>query len=219
MSDLDDELRAAVEESEQQAQKNSAEDKGGGPDAPAVAVSNVRTTSSEGSSSRRNIGLLAALLVAAGGILTLVFTSVEDAAIYSMKVHELLAQSSEYAGKNVRVEGELVEGTLKRRDQPCEYRFTLQKEGSKLDVRYPACVVPDTLKDAPDVQVTAEGQLSEEGHFQATHVMAKCPSKYEMQQRAEKGELAPHSMDFGQPKGPDAAIEADAGSDRATGTE
>ncbi len=202
MSDLDDELRAALEDSEQRALENSRESTSGadvpGGDAPGVSVAHQpERTVEEGATPSRNVGLLAALLVAAGGILTLVFTSVDDAAIYSVSTDKLLAQSSQYEGKTVRVVGTLVEGTLKRRDEPCEYRFTIQDKDQKLPVRYPNCVIPDTLKDAPDVQVTAEGSLSEEGHFQATHVMAKCPSKYEMQERANNGEAVPHSMDFG----------------------
>jgi cytochrome c-type biogenesis protein CcmE len=42
------------------------------------------------------------------------------------------------------------------------------------------------------VSVTAEGKLTDEGHFAATAIMAKCPSKYEMQNRAAMGEKAPH---------------------------
>jgi cytochrome c-type biogenesis protein CcmE len=44
-----------------------------------------------------------------------------------------------------------------------------------------------------DVTVTAEGTLAQNGSFEATHIMAKCPSKYEMRDRAGRGEQAPHS--------------------------
>jgi cytochrome c-type biogenesis protein CcmE len=43
-----------------------------------------------------------------------------------------------------------------------------------------------------DTQVTAQGSLDTEGHFAATSIVAKCPSKYEMKDRASKGESAPH---------------------------
>jgi cytochrome c-type biogenesis protein CcmE len=92
----------------------------------------------------------------------------------------------------VRVEGKLVTGTLKRRAEPCEYRFTLQKNGAELPVRFAGCVVPDTFRDVPgmDVDVTAEGKLSGEGYFVASQIMAKCPSKYE--ERVKKGEKLPY---------------------------
>jgi cytochrome c-type biogenesis protein CcmE len=44
-----------------------------------------------------------------------------------------------------------------------------------------------------DVSVTAEGKLTEAGNFEASNIMAKCPSKYEMKDRAKSGEAAPHA--------------------------
>jgi cytochrome c-type biogenesis protein CcmE len=178
MADLDSELRQAVSDSEAHADGLSVDP--GGP-APAKA--------------RRNIGLLVALLVAVGAMLGLVFSSVDDAAIYSVTVDKVLAQKATLGGRNLRVEGDLVKGTLRHRAEPCEYRFTLTRGGRELPVRYAECVIPDTFRDVPDmdVQVTAEGELTEEGYLEATHIMAKCPSKYEMQQKKARGEAAPHA--------------------------
>jgi cytochrome c-type biogenesis protein CcmE len=144
--------------------------------------------------SRRNLGLLLALLVMAGGILALVMTSFEDAAVYSKDVDALLRERAALSGRNVRVQGTLVKGSLKYRDDPCEYRFRMQKNDAVLEVRYAQCVVPDTFRDVPgmDVDVTAVGTLSGE-HFAAEQIMAKCPSKYDMKQRAAGGEKAPHA--------------------------
>jgi cytochrome c-type biogenesis protein CcmE len=87
-----------------------------------------------------------------------------------------------------------VKGTLVRRESPCEYRFRLKKNGSEIAVNYAQCMVPDTFRDVPemDVDVTATGKLAADGHFQASEIMAKCPSKYDMKQRAAAGEKAPH---------------------------
>jgi cytochrome c-type biogenesis protein CcmE len=178
MSRVDDELAQALRESEQTAAAQPA---------PAPAADRPRNN--------RSLGLLLGLLVMGGGILTLVFTTFDDAKIYSRGVEELLRDKDKMAGRNVRVEGMLKQGTLVRRDEPCEYRFTMQRGGKEIAVRYAQCVVPDTFKDVPgiEVAVTAEGSLHEGGHFEASHIMAKCPSKYEMQQRAQKGERAPHA--------------------------
>jgi cytochrome c-type biogenesis protein CcmE len=94
----------------------------------------------------------------------------------------------------VRAEGNLVHGSLVKRDQPCEYRFTIEKHGVELPVRFAQCVVPDTFRDVPemDVGVTVEGQL-QDSSFEASSVLAKCPSKYEMQQRKQQGEHMPHA--------------------------
>ena len=180
MSDLDDELSRAVRESEAD---DAARPVVFREPAPAAAPP-----------PRRELRLLAALLVMGGALLGLVLTSFDQAAIYSKGVDELLAERARLADRNVRVQGTLVKGTLARRDSPCEYRFRMHKNGAEVEVRYPQCVVPDTFRDVPnmDVDVTATGKLVADGHFQASEIMAKCPSKYDMKQRAASGEHAPH---------------------------
>jgi cytochrome c-type biogenesis protein CcmE len=145
---------------------------------------------------RGNVALLAVLLCMAGGIVALVMTSFKDAAVYSLRVDQVLGVHPELAGRNLRVEGNLVHGSLKFADKPCEYRFKIQGKSSEMAVRYPQCVVPDTFRDVAgmDVGVTVEGKLAAGmgGDFEATQVLAKCPSKYEMKQRGEAGEQMPH---------------------------
>jgi cytochrome c-type biogenesis protein CcmE len=90
--------------------------------------------------------------------------------------------------------GTLVPGTLARRSEPCEYKFKMKKNDTEVTVLYPQCVVPDTFRDVPgvNVEVTAEGQLASNGTFHATQIMAKCPSKYEMRGKSGQGQTAPH---------------------------
>jgi cytochrome c-type biogenesis protein CcmE len=145
---------------------------------------------------RRWVGLLIAvgLAMGAAGIAALVLTGMQDKAMYSKPVDELLAQKGKFLGRPVRAEGMLVHGSLVHRDQPCEYRFVIEKNGAELPVRFAQCVVPDTFKDVPDldVGVTVEGQLQADSSFEATDVLAKCPSKYEMEKRKKDGERMPH---------------------------
>ncbi len=180
MSRVDEELAQAVAESEARAAT----------DEPVPVIRPIEPARAP----KRNLGLLVALLVMGGGVLTLVLTSFQNATVYSRGVDELVLQKQKLFGRNVRVEGMLVKGSLARRDQPCEYRFTLEKKGATVPVRFAQCIVPDTFRDMPgmDVMVTAEGTLATGGHFEATQIMAKCPSKYEMKDRAQKGERAPH---------------------------
>lgn len=142
---------------------------------------------------KSNWKLLVALLVMAGGIVALVM-SFSGAAVYAKSVEQVLTEAEKLQGRKLRVEGKLVHGSLMRRDQPCEYRFEIGGEGAVLPVRYAQCVVPDTFRDTPgmDLDVTVEGTISKSGSFEATQVLAKCPSKYEMQDRAAKGEAMPH---------------------------
>jgi len=183
MSNVDDELAAALKESEDAAQAVPAP----------VAMPAQRQTPP-----KRSIGLLVSLLVMGGGVLTLVFTNFRDSAIWAKPVEQLDAKSVQ--GRNLRVQGTLKPGTLMRRDDPCEYRFTVRAAdgkdpGKELEVRLPRCTIPDNFKDVPGMptDVTVEGKLTAAGHLEASQVMAKCPTKYEMQQRAAGGEKAPHN--------------------------
>jgi cytochrome c-type biogenesis protein CcmE len=143
-----------------------------------------------------NLGLLVVLLVMAGGIVALVMTSFNNAAVYAKEVDQLKSEAPQLAGRRLRVTGNLVHGSLQRRDQPCEYRFTIKGKDAELPVRFAKCVVPDTFKDVPDmdVGVTVEGKLASNGAFDATEIAAKCPSKYEMKERRDHGEKMPHQL-------------------------
>lgn len=175
---LDEELAKAISE-------------GDPGDAPAVVRPMAARTTPQSSRSR-NFGLLATLLVLVGAIVAL-FSLMKPAAIYSIPVDQFLADKEKYVGRQIRVEGELVPGTLVKSDNPCEYRFTIhsaQADQSDLAVRYPQCVVPDTFRDVPGggVQVKVEGKLTREGSFQATLVMAQCSSKYDPSTHEMKGD-------------------------------
>ena len=153
----------------------------------------ARSPRREGVSAPRtkgNLWLLVVLLVMGGAIVALVMTSFKDAAVYSKNVDQLTTEGALLGGRRVRVEGTLVHGTLQRRDQPCEYRFTIKGKETELPVRYGQCVVPDTFRDVPgmDVGVTVLGKMASGGTFEASEVMAKCPSKYEMKEKRDRGE-------------------------------
>jgi cytochrome c-type biogenesis protein CcmE len=150
----------------------------------------------EEGASRKRLLLVVPLIMAAGAIVALVLVGMQDKGIYSKPVDELVAQKAKFVGKSVRAEGLLVHGSLVKRDDPCEYRFKIEKNGVELPVRFGKCVVPDTFRDVAgtDVGVTVEGELRSDDSLEATQVLAKCPSKYEMKQKAANGEKAPHAM-------------------------
>ena len=153
--------------------------------------------SEAGEGRKRWVGpaIASGLAMVAAAIAGLVLTGMQDNAIYSKPVDQLLAAKAKFVGRPVRAEGNLTHGSLVKRDQPCEYRFSITKNGAELPVRFAQCVVPDTFRDVPDldVGVTVEGELQSDDTFEATSVLAKCPSKYEMKQRKDHGEQMPHS--------------------------
>lgn len=156
----------------------------------------------EGERSKNGLALVLVLVGVGGGLVALALTGLKDNAIYSKPVDQLLAESAKFRGRPVRADGNLVHGSIMKRESPCEYRFVVEKNGREMPVRFGQCVVPDTFRDVPgmDVAVTVEGELKQDGSFEASNVLAKCPSKYEMEQRAQSGEKAPHMAI--QPTGP-----------------
>jgi cytochrome c-type biogenesis protein CcmE len=145
--------------------------------------------------SKKGLILMIGLVGGGAAIAAMFLFGMKDNAIYSKPVDQLVADKAKYAEHPVRAEGSLVHGSLEKRDSPCEYRFTIAKNGVEVPVRYAQCVVPDTFRDVPDmdVGVTVEGQLHADNSFDATSVLAKCPSKYEMKQQAAHGAKMPHA--------------------------
>lgn len=138
------------------------------------------------------VGIVFALL--GGALALLVFGSdAGDAFVYSKLVHEVVAEPKTFEGREIRVEGDLKPGSIRFQEHPCEYRFVIAKEGREMPVRFPQCIVPDTFKDGMGIQVTVQGKLGADGGFLAHQVIPRCPSKYEMQERMQKGEKMPHA--------------------------
>lgn len=165
---LDEELAAAIESSEKD-------------DAPGLEKPAGEEPRPAPRRRKSNWGLLIVLLVMVAGVASLMLVGFNDAAVYAVDVTKVREAGSDMVGRKLRVEGELVPGTLVKRDDPCEYRFVMKQDDNQLPVRYPKCVIPDTFRDRPEggVQVTVEGTLASEDQFDATLVMAKCSSKYD----------------------------------------
>jgi cytochrome c-type biogenesis protein CcmE len=152
------------------------------------------------------IGLVFSVL--AGGVAFLLLGSgADEAFVYSKLVDEVMEEPAAYADRKLRVEGDLRQGSVKFREDPCEWRFVLHKEGHEMPVQFPQCVVPDTFRDDMGISVVVEGELKGDGTFLASQVIPRCPSKYEMKEKLESGEKAPHSM----PASTSAAPESGAG--------
>lgn len=187
MTNLDDELRQAIDSHEGRAKAEPE---------PAQVFAKSPVASTGSTRSKRHWGLLLGLVGMGAAILFVVFSGFKQAAVYSKGVDELLRDKDRFESRTVRVVGTLVAGTLARRSDPCEYRFKMQKNDAILTVLYPQCVVPDTFRDVPGVkvEVTAEGQISADGTFRAHQIMAKCPSKYDMRGKSSQGQAIPHAL-------------------------
>ena len=139
---------------------------------------------------------IAVVFLALGGVVLflLLGSSAGDAFVYSKLVPEVMAQPSDFVGRQLRVEGDLKQGSVKFREDPCEWRFVLEKGGKSMPVEFPQCVVPDTFRDGFGIQVTVQDTLASDGVFHATQLIPRCPSKYEMKQMQDNGQKMPHSL-------------------------
>jgi cytochrome c-type biogenesis protein CcmE len=94
-----------------------------------------------------------------------------------LPVDELIRKQASFEHETVRATGTLVPGSLLRRSEPCETELALRHGAAVLPVRYRQCVVPDTLRELPgvDVEVVAEGVLEADGHFEARMLSVPAP--------------------------------------------
>jgi len=131
----------------------------------------------------------------AGALALLWFsTTAEDAFVYSKMVDEVLHDPKAFTGRELRVEGDLKQGSILFKESPCEWRFVLNAKEREMPVRFPQCIVPDTFKDGMGLKVTVQGKLTSEGYFLANQVIPRCPSKYDMKQMQQKGLQMPASV-------------------------
>jgi len=136
---------------------------------------------------RKKIKFVAGSAVILGAVMALAISSFDETKAYYQTVPELRAMGARAEGRRVRVAGNVVPGTIVRREEGL-VTFDIDYEGAGLSVRYVGrAPLPDTLVDR--AQAVAEGTLKPDGSFEATLVQAKCASKYES--AYEEGKTAP----------------------------
>lgn len=127
--------------------------------------------------SRKKLKFVAGSAIILGAVMALAISSFDETKAYYQTVPELKAMGARAEGRRVRVAGNVVPGTIVRRDEGV-VTFDIDYEGQGLSVRYVGkAPLPDTLVDR--AQAVAEGSLQADGSFEATLVQAKCASKYE----------------------------------------
>lgn len=125
---------------------------------------------------RRNVrwGFVIAGLAIIAAVIYLVVANTGASAEYYMTIHELRDCSS-CSGQNVRVAGFVSKAGVTRLDGGKSISFDITDNSLSMPVVY-SNVVPDTVRAG--TQVVVEGHLMG-GVFQATTLLAKCPSKFQ----------------------------------------
>lgn len=114
-------------------------------------------------------------LVVVGALGYLAISGANENMVTYLTIPEVKAAPNKLHANGVRVTGKVAEGSIEATGAR-EVWFTVAGEQDSLRACYRG-VVPDTFKDGADVVL--EGHLDPEGHFAATTLLAKCPSKYE----------------------------------------
>lgn len=127
--------------------------------------------------------IVAGLLIV-GAVSYLMFSGINDTMVYYYTLSELTEKKSDLAGQGVRILGHVSAGTIRidRKRSQVDFLVMERETTHTLPVTYQG-IIPDTFKDGAEVVV--EGTYhADRHHFQATVLMAKCPSKYEEAQTA-----------------------------------
>jgi cytochrome c-type biogenesis protein CcmE len=119
--------------------------------------------------------LIGGLLIL-GAIAYVTISSFQTNAIYYLTLQEFNAQRASLINQPVRINAPLDKSSIQFDDKTLVLKFNLKDDNLVLPVVYKG-VKPDTFEQGESV--VAEGKLGQDGVFQASTLLVKCPSKYE----------------------------------------
>lgn len=122
------------------------------------------------------------------GIALLAVESSRSATVYYQTLPEY--QQAPPA-KAVRITGYVEQGSIQRAaGEPLLFMMVDKEKTTRMAVAF-RDIVPDTFKDGAEVVV--EGRMDDAQVFQASTLLAKCPSKYESSEQEKGGAAAPRA--------------------------
>jgi cytochrome c-type biogenesis protein CcmE len=127
--------------------------------------------------SSRGIRILIGAVVIAIAFGALLWVGISHSTVYYYTVSELRAKGP---AVDVRVSGQLVNGSITALGVT-DVSFAIHDRdhtGEVISVTFSG-VVPDSFRDQPDTEVVVQGDYLSGDTFQASTILAKCPSKYE----------------------------------------
>jgi len=122
---------------------------------------------------RRKRFFIAALIVVAA-VGALIYIGVRGSSMYYMTLAELKAQAGTAYGNKIRLGATVVDGSIQSGADGVT-RFVVTDGTNTLPVSYGGSL-PDTFENGADVVL--QGKLTASGTFEASSLLAKCPSKY-----------------------------------------
>lgn len=123
------------------------------------------------------------------GFAVLFSVGLKGSLVYYLTVSEFMDPARRTdLGDHFRVNGNVLAGSIQKHEGRPGARFILTDGSKQLPVVYDK-EVPDTFVDGSEAVV--EGSLGADGTFVAATLLAKCPSKYEAQNRLKQTERGP----------------------------
>jgi cytochrome c-type biogenesis protein CcmE len=114
-------------------------------------------------------------IIIVAALAALLYTGFREGAVYYYTIAELKENSSSLAGKDVRVAGNVVGGSIEWDTKSLTLTFTMLDDEESLPVVYNG-IVPDNFDGGREVVVC--GKYDQDGIFSADSILTKCPSKY-----------------------------------------
>jgi len=150
---------------------------------------------------KTNIKLILGGVVIALALVYLLISATRSNTQYFMTVQELQEQQSELQGQKLRMSGAVIGESIQYNPETLDLSFTVAQipgdhrlieqmggmakvlaeavadpDAARMTIHYTG-VRPDLLKD--EAQAIVTGTLDENGVFQASELLMKCPSRYE----------------------------------------
>lgn len=121
-------------------------------------------------------------VVLAGAISYLYLSDTGEGVLEYVYVDKVVSSPAQYEGRTIKVHGNVVKGSVQQKlGTTGDYRFIVEHGGQRLAVHY-TNLVPDTFSEEAEVVLT--GKLNQQGDlFESDEMSAKCPSKYEEQEK------------------------------------
>jgi len=133
--------------------------------------------------------IVATVAVVLGGLFYLIFGLKDEEQLF-VDVHRVVAEPAKWEGKNLDVHGFAVPGSIKEEiiGQKTLREFDLELCGQRLHVKH-AGSKPDTFKEQAETVVKGRlvrdpGQVYVQAVEGEQGIVAKCPSKYDGNQKA-----------------------------------
>ncbi len=112
-------------------------------------------------------------LVIVCAVAYLMYMGIKETSVYYLTVSESQKMAE---GKEFRMEGTVVPGTIKVAPDSLGAEFSITDKVKNISINYRG-TMPDMFKD--DIKVVVQGKLDQAGVFHAHTLLTSCPSKYE----------------------------------------